>query len=159
VNLLGIVRTTRAALPLLREAVRERGQAAINSTWSISPLPGLPQRAVTQPGTGAVYTLTLAIAADHVAEHIEVNCVNPGAAGTPWIGWLLDAALDPVAERAALIARRPFGMLATVQEVAATIADLASPYTGATIGTALAVDGRMADLRVGLATAAGRRIR
>ena len=32
VNVLGIVRTTRAALPLLRQAARERGRAAIVNT-------------------------------------------------------------------------------------------------------------------------------
>jgi len=35
VNVLGIVRTTRAALPLLRRAVGERGRAAIVNTCSI----------------------------------------------------------------------------------------------------------------------------
>ena len=45
------------------------------------------------------------MAADHVAEHIRVNCVNPGTVDTPWVGRLLDAAGDPVAERAALTAR------------------------------------------------------
>ena len=36
VNVLGIVRTTRAALPLLRQAARERGQAAIVNTCSVA---------------------------------------------------------------------------------------------------------------------------
>src|SRR6516225_5627285 len=35
VNVLGIVRVTRAALPLLRQAARQRGQAAIVNTCSI----------------------------------------------------------------------------------------------------------------------------
>jgi NAD(P)-dependent dehydrogenase (short-subunit alcohol dehydrogenase family) len=32
------------------------------------------------------------MAADHVREHIRVNCVNPGTVATPWIGRLLAAA-------------------------------------------------------------------
>ena len=86
VNVLGIVRTTRAALPLLRQAVRERGRAAIVNTCSIAGTAGLPQRALYCASKGAVYALTLAMAADHVAEGIRVNCVNPGTVDTPWVG-------------------------------------------------------------------------
>jgi NAD(P)-dependent dehydrogenase (short-subunit alcohol dehydrogenase family) len=148
VNVLGIVRTTRAALPLLRQAVRDRGQAAIVNTCSVAALAGLPQRALYSASKGAVYALTLAMAADHVAEHIRVNCVTPGTADTPWVGRLLDAAEDPEAERAALNARQPMGRLVTAGEVAAAIAYLASPLASATTGTALAVDGGMAGLRL-----------
>jgi len=147
VNVLGIVRTTRAALPLLRQAVRERGQAAIVNTCSIAGVAGLPQRALYCASKGAVYALTLAMAADHVAEGIRVNCVNPGTVDTPWVGRLLDAAPDPAAERAALSARQPMGRLVSADEVAAAIAYLASPLAGATTGTALAVDGGMSGLR------------
>jgi NAD(P)-dependent dehydrogenase (short-subunit alcohol dehydrogenase family) len=147
VNVLGMVRTTRAALPLLRRAARERGQAAIVNTCSIAAIAGLPQRALYSASKGAVYSLTLAMAADHVAEGIRVNCVTPGTADTPWVGRLLDAAPDPAAERAALKARQPMGRLVTAEEVAAAIAYLASPLAGATTGTALAVDGGMQGLR------------
>src|SRR6202451_1511545 len=112
VNVLGIVPTTRAALPLLRTAARERGGAAIVNTCSIAGTAGLPQRALYCASKGAVYALTLAMAADHVAEHIRVNCVNPGTADTPWVARLLDAAPDPAAERAALNARQPIARLA-----------------------------------------------
>jgi 2-keto-3-deoxy-L-fuconate dehydrogenase len=148
VNVLGIVRTTRAALPLLRQAARDRGQAAIVNTCSVAAIAGLPQRALYSASKGAVYALTLAMAADHVAEHIRVNCVTPGTADTPWVSRLLDAAEDPEAERAALNARQPIGRLVSADEVAAAIAYLASPLAGATTGTALAVDGGMAGLRL-----------
>jgi NAD(P)-dependent dehydrogenase (short-subunit alcohol dehydrogenase family) len=147
VNVLGIVRTTRAALPLLRQAAVERGQAAIVNTCSIAATAGLPQRALYCASKGAVYSLTLAMAADHVAEGIRVNCVNPGTADTPWVGRLLDAAPDPAAERVALNARQPMGRLVTAAEVAVAIAYLASPLASATTGTALSVDGGMQGLR------------
>jgi 2-keto-3-deoxy-L-fuconate dehydrogenase len=147
VNVLGIVRTTRAALPLLRQAARERGQAAIVNTCSIVATAGLPQRALYGASKGAVYALTLAMAADHVAEGIRVTCVNPGTVDTPWVGRLLDAAPDPAAEQAALTARQPLGRLVTADEVAAAIAYLASPLAGAITGTALAVDGGLGGLR------------
>jgi 2-keto-3-deoxy-L-fuconate dehydrogenase len=148
VNVLGIVRTTRAALPFLRAAVQAHGQAAVVNTCSIAATAGLPERALYSATKGAVYSLTLAMAADHVREHIRVNCVNPGTVDTPWIGRLLAAAEDPEAERTALNARQPLGRLVTADEVAAAIAYLASPLAGSVTGTALAVDGGMAGLRV-----------
>ncbi|MFI1294061.1 SDR family NAD(P)-dependent oxidoreductase [Streptomyces sp. NPDC020792] len=144
VNVLGMVRTARAALPHLRAS----SHAAIVNTCSIAATAGLPQRALYSATKGAVYSLTLAMAADHVREGIRVNCVNPGTVDTPWVGRLLDAAPDPAAERAALQARQPTGRLVTAAEVAGAIAYLAGPLSGATTGTALAVDGGMQGLRL-----------
>ncbi|MEU9207360.1 SDR family oxidoreductase [Streptomyces sp. NPDC048415] len=144
VNVVGMVRTTRAALPHLRAS----GHAAIVNTCSIAATAGLPQRALYSASKGAVQSLTLAMAADHLREGIRVNCVNPGTADTPWIARLLDSAADPTAERAALEARQPSGRLVSASEVAGAIAYLASPLSGATTGTALAVDGGMQGLRL-----------
>jgi 2-keto-3-deoxy-L-fuconate dehydrogenase len=147
VNVFGMVRVARAALPWLRRAAA-RGQAAIVNTCSIAATAGLPQRALYSATKGAVYSLTLAMAADHASENIRVNCVNPGTADTPWIARLLSQSPDPAAERAALDARQPIGRLVSAQEVAAAIAYLANPAAGATTGTALAVDGGMQGLRL-----------
>jgi NAD(P)-dependent dehydrogenase (short-subunit alcohol dehydrogenase family) len=148
VNLLGIVRSSRAAMPALRASVARRGEAAIVNTSSIAGIAGLPQRALYSSTKGAIYALTLAMAADHIAEHIRVNCVTPGTADTPWIARLLQAAPDPEAERAALTARQPMGRMVSADEVAAGIAYLASPLASAVTGTALAVDGGMSGLRL-----------
>jgi NAD(P)-dependent dehydrogenase (short-subunit alcohol dehydrogenase family) len=144
VNVLGIVRVTRAALPSLRASAN----AAIVNTCSIAATAGLPQRALYSASKGAVLSLTLAMAADHVREGIRVNCVNPGTADTPWVSRLLEAAADPEAERAALAARQPLGRLVTADEVAAAIVYLVSPAAASVTGTALAVDGGMAGLRL-----------
>jgi len=144
VNLLGLVRTTRAALPWLRRSPA----AAIVNTCSIAATAGLPNRALYSASKGAVLSLTLAMAADHVRENIRVNCVNPGTVDTPWVQRLLAAADDPEAERAALEARQPSGRLVSADEVAAAVCYLASPLAGATTGTALAVDGGMQGLRL-----------
>jgi len=144
VNVVGMVRVTRAALPYLRRS----GRAAIVNTCSIAATAGLPQRALYSATKGAVLSLTLAMAADHIHEGIRVNCVNPGTADTPWIGRLLAQADDPAAERAALEARQPLGRLVSADEVAAGIAYLASPAAAAVTGTALEIDGGMAGLRL-----------
>jgi NAD(P)-dependent dehydrogenase (short-subunit alcohol dehydrogenase family) len=144
VNLLGLVRVTRAALPYLRRSAH----AAIVNTCSIAATAGLPQRALYSASKGAVLSLTLAMAADHIREGIRVNCVNPGTVATPWVGRLLEAAADPAAERAALEARQPTGRLVTAEEVAHAIVHLAGPAAGSTTGTSLAVDGGMQGLRL-----------
>ncbi|MFE1463543.1 MULTISPECIES: SDR family NAD(P)-dependent oxidoreductase [Streptomyces] len=144
VNVLGMVRVARAALPHLRASAH----AAIVNTCSVAATAGLPQRALYSASKGAVHALTLAMAADHVREGVRVNCVNPGTVDTPWVGRLLDAAPDPAAERAALEARQPTGRLVSAAQVAGAIAYLASPLSGATTGTALAVDGGMQGLRL-----------
>jgi NAD(P)-dependent dehydrogenase (short-subunit alcohol dehydrogenase family) len=144
VNVVGMARVARAALPHLRESPA----AAIVNTCSIAAWAGLPQRALYSASKGAVYALTLAMAADHVREGIRVNAVAPGTADTPWVGRLLDSAPDPAAERAALEARQPHGRLVSADEVAGAIAYLASPLAGSTTGTILAVDGGMHGLRL-----------
>lgn len=143
VNVLGIVRVTRAALPALRASAH----GAIVNTCSIAATAGLPNRAAYSASKGAVLSLTLAMAADLLPEGIRVNAVNPGTADTPWVSRLLDAAADPAAERAALEARQPHGRLVTADEIAHAVAYLASPLAGSTTGTALAVDGGMDRLR------------
>lgn len=144
VNLLGVVRTSRAALPHLRRS----SAAAVVNTGSIAATAGLPERALYSASKGAVLALTRAMAADHLREGIRVNCVNPGTADTPWIDRLLARADDPQAERAALDARQPHGRLVSAEEVATAVAYLASPRSGSTTGIGLAVDGGMQDLRL-----------
>ncbi len=144
INVVGMARVSRAALPHLRRSPA----AAIVNTSSIAATAGLPERALYSASKGAVAALTRAMAADHLREGIRVNAVNPGTADTPWIGRLLDSAPDPAAERAALEARQPHGRLVSADEVADAVAYLAGPAAGSTTGVALAVDGGMQELRL-----------
>lgn len=144
INVIGMARVAAAALPWLRQS----HAAAIVNTSSIAALNGLPARALYAASKGAVLSLTFAMAADHVADGIRVNCVCPGTASTPWIGRLLAQAADPVAERAALDARQPIGRMVTPDEVAHAILYLASPLAGSTTGVAVDVDGGVTHLRV-----------
>ena len=144
VNVIGMARVTRAALPHLRASAR----AAVVNTASVVATVGVPNRALYSASKGAVAALTLAMAADHVKEGIRVNAVTPGTADTPWVGRLVDAADDPDAAAAQLRARQPMGRLVSADEVAHAIAYLASPLSSSTTGTLLAVDGGMDGLRL-----------
>ncbi len=143
VNVLGIVRVSRAALPALRQS-----RGAVVNTCSVAATVGLPQRALYSASKGAVLALTRAMAADCLADGIRVNCVNPGTADTPWVQRLLARAEDPAAERAALVARQPHGRLVSAEEVAAAIVYLAGPGAGSTTGVGLDVDGGLTHLRL-----------
>jgi 2-keto-3-deoxy-L-fuconate dehydrogenase len=144
VNVVGLARVTRAAVPHLRRSDR----AAIVNICSVVAAVGVPQRAVYSASKGAVAALTLAMAADYVADGIRVNAVTPGTADTPWVSRLLETAPDPHAAEVALRSRQPMGRLVTAAEVAHAVLYLASPLSSSTTGTLLAVDGGMQGLRV-----------
>lgn len=145
VNVVSVARVTAAALPHLRRS----DHAAVVNTSSIAATAGLPDRVLYSATKGAIYSMTLAMAADHVREGIRVNAVCPGTANTPWVmGGLMSKAEDPEKELQQLNARQPHGRLVEPDEVARTIAFLASPLQGSTTGTTLAVDGGMQGLRL-----------
>ena len=143
VNVVGMARVTRAALPALRES----SAGAIVNVSSVAATVGLPDRVLYSATKGAVLSMTLAMAADLLPNGIRVNAVNPGTTDTPWVSGLLNKAADPRAERTALQARQPHGRLVSADEVAQAIVYLASASSGSTTGTYLAVDGGMERLR------------
>ena len=145
VNVVGTARVSRAALPYLRQSAN----ASIVNVASVVAVIGVPQRAVYAASKGAVAALTLAMAADHVKDGIRVNAVTPGTADTPWVERLLNQAVDAAAAGEALRARQPMGRLVSPQEVANSIAYLASPFSSSTTGTLLAVDGGMGGIKIG----------
>jgi len=144
VNVLGVTRLTRAALPWLKASPA----ASIVNTCSVVANTGLVNRALYSASKGAVLSLTRAMAADLVTDGVRVNCVSPGTAATPWVDRLLAEADDPEAARAALTARQPIGRLVTAEEIANAIAYLASPLAASTTGTELPVDGGLHAIRV-----------
>ena len=144
INVTGIARVCRHALPLLRKSK----SPSITNVCSVAATAGIPKRALYSATKGAVLSLTMAMANDYVAEGIRVNCVNPGTADTPWVQRLLAQAADPAAEKKALEARQPMGRLVSADEVARALCFLASPLQGAITATSLEVDGGMQGLRI-----------
>ena len=144
VNVTGIARVTRAALPHLRESPH----ASVVNLCSAVAFVGVRQRALYSASKGAVLALTLAMAADHVADGIRVNAVAPGTTETPWVDRLLDTSDDRDGTVAALRARQPIGRLVSAEEVAYAVTSLASPAAASTTGTILRVDGGMTTLRL-----------
>lgn len=144
VNLLGMIRTSRTALPHLRKS----SAAVIVNTASVAADIGLPDRVLYSATKGAVVAASRAMAADLIYEGIRVCWVAPGTADTPWIGRLLACADDPAAERKALEARQPHGRLVAAAEVAEAVCYLASSGAGSTTGVGITVDGGLTTLRL-----------
>lgn len=144
VNVIGTARVSRAAIPLLRASK----SAAIVNTASIAGTDGIPNRAAYSASKGAVLSLTLAMATDHLADGIRVNAVNPATTDTPWVKKLLDQSPDAKAARTALESRQPMGRLVSPSEIASAIIFLASPIQASVTGTTINIDGGMHSLRI-----------
>lgn len=144
INVLGYVRTTRAALPFLRKSAHP----AIVNLSSCTATSGFTQRALYSATKGGIQSMTFAMAADLIREGIRVNCVSPGTVDTPFMDKLAAAAPDPVAKRKEFESRQPTGHMVGAEEVAAAVAYLASPAMRSVVGTALTIDGGLATLKI-----------
>ena len=137
VNVRGIFNTCRAVIP----GMIDRGHGAIVNLASVAGMIGLPDRAAYCASKGAVIALTKAMAIDHVAQGIRVNCICPGTIDTPWVARLIEASSDGFAAREQLINRQPMGRLGTPEEVAKAVAYLATDESAFVTGEALVIDG------------------
>jgi NAD(P)-dependent dehydrogenase (short-subunit alcohol dehydrogenase family) len=137
VNLWGTFLGSKSALP----AMLRRGGGVIVNLCSMNALIGAAGATAYSASKGGVLALTRAMAIEHVAEGIRVNCVCPGPVDTPIMEALLGHAPDPVAARASVEGRVPMGRLGTPEEIAAVIAFLASSDASFMTGTAVPVDG------------------
>jgi NAD(P)-dependent dehydrogenase (short-subunit alcohol dehydrogenase family) len=144
INVMGMMRATRAALPFLRKS---RAASIVNMS-SCTAVNGIPQRALYSATKGAVHSMTLAMATDLIAEGIRVNGVAPGTVDTPFMAELAARAADPVAKRAQFEARQPTGHMVAPREVGEAVAYLASPASRSTVGAFIHLDGGMGALRV-----------
>ena len=137
VNVRGVFLTAKAAIPHLR---RTGGGAIVNVASQLG-LVAAPNAVAYCASKGAVVLLTRAMALDHAAEGIRVNCVCPGPTATPMLETYFGQSPDPAGERALYEKAQAHGRLVTPEEVADAIAYLVSPAAGSTIGAALVVDG------------------
>jgi len=122
--LLNVIRATRLVTPVMQ---RQKNGVIINisTAWSFEPSDMFPTSAVFRAGLA---TLTKLFADKYAAENIRMNNVLPG-----WID-----SLPAHEERRTSVPMRRYG---TTEEIAATIAFLASDGAGYITGQNLRVDG------------------
>ncbi|HEX6503994.1 MAG TPA: glucose 1-dehydrogenase [Terriglobales bacterium] len=137
VNVKSIFLMSRLVIPVMAA----QGGGSIINTASGWGLTGGAKAAVYCASKGAVVLLTKAMAVDHGAQNIRVNCICPGDTDT---GMLRKEAqqLGESADRfLAEAARRPLGRIGSPQEIAQAALYLASDASSFVTGTALVVDG------------------
>ncbi len=137
-NVKSMYRTIRAFLPGMLEA---GGGSIVNMSSIASALRGVPGRFAYTTSKAAVIGLTKAVAADYVAKGIRCNALCPGTVDTPSLHERIGAAADPVAARAAFVARQPMGRWGRPEEIAAAAVYLASDESAFTTGITLSIDG------------------
>jgi NAD(P)-dependent dehydrogenase (short-subunit alcohol dehydrogenase family) len=134
VNARGVFLGCKHGIPRL---IRGGGGAVVNMA-SVAGVVGLRNRAAYCASKGAVIALTRALAVDHVGDGVRVNCVCPGTVDSPWVRRLVEDVGESIDQ---LTARQPMGRLGTPEEIARSIAYLASDDTAFMTGSALVIDG------------------
>ncbi len=115
-----------------------RGGGSIVNVASVAALVGLRNRAAYSASKGAVVSLTRALAIDHVGDGIRVNAVCPGTVDSPWVRRLVEESGESLD---ALRQRQPMGRLGTPEEIADSVAYLASDRAAFVTGSVLVIDG------------------
>lgn len=134
VDVMAVVRGSRAALPLLGP-----GSAIVNIA-SISALRASARTAPYGAAKAAVMHYTASQAKMLARRSIRVNCVAPGSIEFPGGVWDRHRTDDP-ALHAATLAQIPFGRMGRPEEVAAAVLFLASAAASWITGQSLVVDG------------------
>ena len=138
-NVTSMYRTIRAAVPGM--LARQRPASIINMASAASSIKGAPNRFVYGATKAAVIGLTKAVAQDFITRGVRCNAICPGTVQSPSLDGRINANADPVAARAAFIARQPMGRLGEPEEVAAMAVYLASDESLFVTGTAMLIDG------------------
>ncbi len=132
----------QCALPLLlTSAAAGRGASIINMASVCSSIKGLPNRFIYGATKAAVIGLTKSVAADYVGQGLRCNAIAPGTVDTPSLQDRINANADPVAARAAFVARQPLGRLAQAHEIAPLVVYLASDESAFVTGQVYTIDG------------------
>lgn len=137
VNLKSIFLMSKYAVPVMAEG----GSGAIINTSSGWGMKGGPKAVSYCASKGAVVNMTRAMAIDHGAQNIRVNCICPGDVDTPMLRHEARQLGQPEAEFLAEAAIRPLRRFGQPVEIAQAVLYLASDASSYVTGAALLVDG------------------
>jgi NAD(P)-dependent dehydrogenase (short-subunit alcohol dehydrogenase family) len=133
INVKGLWLLSRAVLPHMRVV----GGGSIVNIGSVLSMVGARNRVAYSASKGAVMAMTKAMALDHAAENIRVNCIAPGIVETEMVARF---STDENA-RKQRVALHPMGRFGQPQEIASAAVFLASDESGWTTGSVVTIDG------------------
>lgn len=136
-NLTSVWRTMKFAIPHLID----RGGGAIVNVASLQGLLGFPGWAAYAAAKGGVDALTRQAAVEYAPLNVRVNSVAPGTIMTPLNERIFREAPDPEALVASWNALHAMGRFGQADEVARTVAFLASDDASFITGETLRIDG------------------
>lgn len=132
-NLKGPFLTCREFLPAM---IAARSGCVVNIA-STAGVRGGRRRAAYCASKGGLVLLTRSLAIDHGPDGVRVNCVCPGLIDTEMADWIRHDA----AAMASFAAGAPAGRIGSPDEIAATVAYLASDDASYVQGSVVMVDG------------------
>lgn len=123
------------------QIMKRQKEGIIINMASVAGLVGVRNRAAYGASKAGVIGLTKAMAVDHAADGIRINCICPGTVDSPWVGRIVSTQPDPDGERQRMAARQLLGRMGTPEEIAHAALYLALPSSAYVHGTALVIDG------------------
>jgi 2-keto-3-deoxy-L-fuconate dehydrogenase len=145
VNIKGPYHCLHAAIP----GMKANGGGAVLNMASIASRLGISDRFAYSASKGAIFSMTLSIAKDYLADKIRCNCLCPGRVHTAFVDAYLEKNYpDNKAEMFKKLSEyQPIGRMGRPEEIASLAVFLCSDEASFITGSAYDIDGGCTQLR------------
>jgi 2-keto-3-deoxy-L-fuconate dehydrogenase len=139
VNVKGVYNCLLATIPHLKS----NGGGVILNMASIAATVGIPDRFAYSTAKGAVFSMTLSVAKDYLADNIRCNSISPARVHTPFVdGFISKTYPGKEAEMFEKLSKtQPIGRMAKPEEIGALALYLCSDEAGFVTGCDYLIDG------------------
>ena len=139
INVKGVYNCLYATIPFMKKS----GGGVILNMVSIAATVGIPDRFAYSTTKGAVYSMTLSVAKDYLADGIRCNSISPARVHTPFVdGFIAKTYPGREAEMFEKLSKtQPIGRMAKPEEIGALALYLCSDEAGFVTGCDYLIDG------------------